>query len=92
MSLSIPRLSYQKLGQIADNFLQEYQAYSFASQVLVPKKLLLKELKNKFGRIPSAESPEAFIPIIQELLNTFQVSGEVMLRRLQKEAIVKTNS
>lgn len=24
MSLSIPRLSYQKIGQIADNFLQEY--------------------------------------------------------------------
>lgn len=70
----------------------EYQAYSFAGQVLVPKESLLKELKNKLGRIPSAESPEVFIPVIQELLNTFQISGEVMLRRLQKEGIVKTNS
>jgi Zn-dependent peptidase ImmA (M78 family) len=70
----------------------EYQAYSFASHVLVPKQLLLQELKRKIGKIPQQESPEIIAPIAQDLLNIFQVSGEVMLRRLQKEEIVKINS
>jgi Zn-dependent peptidase ImmA (M78 family) len=70
----------------------EYQAYSFASQVLVPKKLLFSELKKKLGKIPSLEAPETFAPIAQELLDTFQVSGEVILRRLQREGIIKASS
>lgn len=67
----------------------EYQAYSFASHVLVPKELLINELKNKVERVPNLEAPEILAPIFQDLLNTFQVSGEVMLRRLQKEKIVR---
>lgn len=70
----------------------EYQAYSFASHVLVPNILLLKEIKNKIGRIPQLETPEVLAPIAEDLLETFQVSGDVMLRRLQKEGIVKSNS
>ena len=70
----------------------EYQAYSFAGQVLVPKQLLIKELQNRLGKIPSAETPEIILPILQDLLDVFQVSGEVMLRRLQKEGIVKVNN
>lgn len=70
----------------------EYQAYSFAGQVLVPKELLMKEFTKKLGKIPSPETPELLAPILQDLLDVFQVSGEVMLRRLQKEGIVKTNS
>lgn len=70
----------------------EYQAYSFAGQVLVPKQLLVKELKNRLGKLPTSETPEVILPILQDLLDVFQVSGEVLLRRLQKEGIVKTNS
>lgn len=70
----------------------EYQAYSFAGQVLVPKQQLVKELTTRLGKIPSPETPELLAPILQDLLDIFQVSGEVMLRRLQKEGIVKTNS
>lgn len=70
----------------------EYQAYTFASHVLVPKNLLLREIKIRIGRIPQLEAPEILAPIAQDLLETFQVSGDVMLRRLQKEGIVKSNS
>ena len=70
----------------------EYQAYSFAGQVLVPKQLLIKELEDRLGKVPSSETPEVILPILQDLLDVFQVSGEVMLRRLQKENIVKTNN
>lgn len=67
----------------------EYQAYSFASQVLVPTRQLLDEIKKKLGRVPINEMPEVFFPIAQDLLQIFQVSGEVFLRRLQKEGILK---
>lgn len=70
----------------------EYQAYSFAGQVLVPKQLLIKELEKRLGKIPSSETPEVILPILQDLLDIFQVSGEVLLRRLQKENIVRSNS
>jgi len=66
----------------------EYQAYSFAGHALVPTKLLLKEIKEKLGRIPNKETPEILFPVLQDLLSIFQVSGDVMLRRLQKENIV----
>lgn len=69
----------------------EYQAYSFASQVLVPKKLLFEEIKKRLGKIPQAAAPEVLATIAQDLLEVFQVSGEVILRRLQKEDIVKNN-
>jgi len=70
----------------------EYQAYSFASHVLVPKKLLFGEIKGRIGKIPNLEAPEVLAPIAQDLLSVFQVSGEVMLRRLGKEGIVNINS
>ena len=70
----------------------EYQAYSFASQVLVPKNLLLDELKKRLGRIPSMEPPEILASAVQDLPDIFQVSDAVILRRLQKEEIVKSNS
>lgn len=70
----------------------EYQAYSFASQVLVPKELLFKEIRKRIGKIPQSETPEVLSPIAQDLLNIFQVSGDMMLRRLQKEGIVKSSN
>jgi len=70
----------------------EYQAYSFASHVLVPKNLLFNEIKKRIGKIPELEAPEVLAPIAQDLLNIFQVSGEVILRRLEKERVVKPNS
>ena len=69
----------------------EYQAYSFASHVLVPKDLLTNALKNKLGRIPSMETPEVLAPLIQDLPDIFNVSDAVILRRLQKEGIVRAN-
>jgi len=90
--------SVERLNQLATKITKEeygwleYQAYSFASQTLVPKKLLLSEIKNRIGKTPSMEAPEIFAPIAQDLLQVFQVSGEVLLRRLQKEGIVKSNS
>lgn len=70
----------------------EYQAYSFASHVLVPRDLLINVLEKKLGRLPSLESPEVLAQVIQDLPDTFQVSDAVILRRFQKEGIVKSNS
>ena len=70
----------------------EYQAYSFASHVLVPTQLLINELKKRLGRIPSQETPEIFATITEDLLDILQVSGDVLARRLVKEGIVKSNS
>lgn len=70
----------------------EYQAYSFASHILVPTQLLFDELKKRLGRIPSQEAPEILTTVIEDLLEVFQVSGDVLVRRLVKEAIVKPNS
>lgn len=70
----------------------EYQAYSFASHVLVPTQLLTNELRKKLGRIPSLEAPEILATIIEDLLDVFQVSGDVLARRLVKEEIIKPNS
>lgn len=70
----------------------EYQAYSFASHVLVPRSLLIKALEKRLNKVPSMETPEILAPIIQDLPDAFQVSDAVILRRLQKEGIVKSNS
>lgn len=69
----------------------EIQASTFAGLVLVPPKLLMSEMKKKLGKIPIKEEPEIFFPIAQDLLSSFQVSGEVLLRRLQREEIVKSS-
>lgn len=70
----------------------EIQAHTFAGLVLVPTEPLKDELAQRLGKVPHMEQPEILAPIFQDLLNTFQVSGEVMLRRLQKEEIVESNS
>lgn len=70
----------------------EYQAYSFASHVLVPTQPLINELKKRLGRIPSLEAPEILATVTEDLLDVFQVSGDVLVRRLLKEGIVKSNS
>lgn len=62
---------------------------SFASQVLVPTQVLFDLLKKRLGRTPSQESPEILATVVQDLLDIFQVSGDVLVRRLQKEGIVK---
>lgn len=70
----------------------EIQAQTFAGLVLVPKDLLFTELKKKLGRIPSAESPEILASAVIDLPEIFKVSDAVILRRLQNEGIVKSNS
>lgn len=69
----------------------EIQAQTFAGLILVPTNLLLNELEKRLGRIPSLESPEVLAPAVQDLPEIFRVSDAVILRRLQKEGIVKTN-
>jgi len=69
----------------------EYQAYSFASQVLVPKKLLLNQINKSMGYLPNQATLETISPIAQDLLEIFHVSGDLMLRRLEKEGIVLSN-
>lgn len=70
----------------------EIQAQTFAGLVLVPTDLLFNELKKRLGRIPSMESPEVLAPAVTDLPEIFRVSDAVILRRLLKEGIVKTNS
>ena len=70
----------------------EFQAYSFAGHVLVPQKKLLQEVESRLGKVPSYKFlPEEIFPISQELLETFNVSGEVLARRLQKDGIIRSN-
>lgn len=68
----------------------EIQASTFAGLILVPKEILLEKLKSKLGKVPVKESLELLLPIFQDLLDIFQVSGEVLLRRMQREGFVKS--
>lgn len=70
----------------------EIQAHTFAGLVLVPKDLLINQLKLRLGRVPNRENAEILIPVANDLLDIFQVSGDVILRRLQREGIVKSTS
>ena len=87
-----------KLGDFLNNVDEdeygwlEYQAYSFANQVLVPNKLLLTEIKRLVGYVPNQAPLESILPLSEDLLEIFQVSGGLMLRRLQKEGIVESTS
>ncbi len=68
----------------------EYQAYSFAGHVLVPSTLLVSEIKTRLTIKSQGEvSAEDLYPIFPELIEKFNVSGEVLLRRLQKVGLVK---
>lgn len=68
----------------------EIQASTFAGLILVPREALLEKLQVKLGRTPSNENLELMIPVFQDLLEVFQVSGEVLLRRMQREKIVRS--
>ena len=70
----------------------EIQAHTFAGLVLVPKKTLFNELKSRLGRVPSLEAPEILAQVIQDFPEVYKVSDAVILRRLQKEKIIKFNS
>jgi Zn-dependent peptidase ImmA (M78 family) len=67
----------------------EYQAYTFAGHVLVPKIELIKELNL---RLPVSKDRsvrfEELIPVAPEIYDRFCVSGEVLYRRLEKEKLV----
>ncbi len=67
----------------------EIQASTFAGLVLVPREALFDELKNRIGKIPSEENLEILLPVMQDILEVFQVSGEVLLRRMQREKIIR---
>lgn len=67
----------------------EHQAYSFAGHVLVPSKLLVREIKSRLVLKPAQQiTAEDIYPIFPELTKVFNVSGEVILRRLQKVGLV----
>ncbi len=70
----------------------EIQAQTFAGLILVPTVLLLDELQKRLGRVPSKETPEVLASVIQDIPDIFNVSDAVILRRLQKEGIIKSNS
>lgn len=75
-----------------DNGWLEFQAYSFAGQVLVPKQLLEIEIKKYLGSVPQNSSVETMYSMVQDLASNFNVSGDVILKRLQKDGFVKSNS
>lgn len=66
----------------------ELQAYMFAGHVLVPSDLLLSEVNSRLKLSGKKLTPEELYPISQDLLDLFQVSGEVLVRRLGKEGII----
>lgn len=70
----------------------EIQAQTFAGLVLVPRDLLFNELKKKLGRVPSMVEPEVLATVIQDIPDIFDVSDSVILRRLQREGVIKFNS
>ncbi|MBU2051731.1 ImmA/IrrE family metallo-endopeptidase [Patescibacteria group bacterium] len=70
----------------------EYQAYSFAGHILVPTQLLTHEIKSRLPISQTGEvSAEDLYPVFPELIEKFNVSGEVLLRRLQKVGLVNNN-
>lgn len=94
MSITLQRLSYKRIGEITNQFLTSYHPHLSLPipHVLVPTQLLLNELRKRLGRIPSQEAPEILATVTEDLLDVFQVSGDVLARRLVKEGIVKFNS
>jgi len=81
---------YDRIDKQAYKYI-EIQAQTFAGLVLVPSELLFLELRKRLGRVPSLEAPEILAPVIQDLPEVFKVSDAVILRRLEKEKIVKLN-
>lgn len=72
----------------------EYQAREFAGRLLVPRNLLIEELKALKPQIDKAKiiAPDLELPVIKafvsvKLARRFFVSGEVIMRRLDAEQI-----
>ncbi len=80
---------HERINQESYKYL-EIQANTFAGLILVPTVPLTNLLKTKLGRAPSNEDLSILLPIFQELLDVFHVSGEMLLYRMQKEKFVKS--
>jgi hypothetical protein len=83
MNLKHPILSYSQISKTAENFLNKYHSS------LLPPKILIEEVQNKVNKTFASVTFENLMPVFQDIENLFQVSGEVLLRRLQKEGICK---
>lgn len=81
---------HERINQESYKYL-EIQANTFAGLVLVPTIPLTTLLKTKLGRMPSNEDLSILLPIYQDLVNLFGVSGEMLLIRMQKEKFVKSS-
>ena len=68
----------------------EIQANTFAGLILVPTTPLITLLKTKLGRTPTDEDLSIMLPIFQDLIDVFHVSGDMLLYRMQKEKFVKS--
>lgn len=80
---------HERISNEAYKYL-EIQANTFAGLVLVPTDPLTALLKTKLGRIPSNEDLSILLPMFQELLNIFGVSGDMLLYRMQREKLVRS--
>lgn len=91
LRISKPEDIYRLTNVITENEYGwlEYQAYTFAGHILVPKTELIKEL-NLLLPISKERAIrfEELIPVAPELYERFCVSGEVLYRRLEKEKLV----
>lgn len=82
---------HERISHEAYKYL-EIQANTFAGLVLVPTTSLSRLLNTKLGRAPSNEDLSIVLPIFQELIDAFKVSGETLLYRMQREKFVKSTS
>ena len=80
---------HERINQESYKYL-EIQANTFAGLILVPTTPLTTLLKTKLGRTPMDEDLSTMLPIFQDLLDVFHVSGDMLLYRMQKEKFVKS--
>jgi len=80
---------HDRINQESYKYL-EIQANTFAGLILVPTTPLTTLLKTKLGRTPMNEDLSTILPIFQEMLDIFKISGEMLLYRVQKEKLVKS--
>jgi hypothetical protein len=67
----------------------EIQAQTFAGLVLVPTELLKKEIFERLGKLPEKEDVEILQSIIFDLVGIFEVSSDVIYRRMVTEGLIK---
>lgn len=70
----------------------EVQVNTFASLILVPTSELNKIVEQKLGYLPKNVDFEVLQPIFSDLSDYFDVSDQVILRRLIKEGILSRNA